>query len=140
MIMRAGGDERGSGAIEVSIAVTSLLLVLWFVVGGLRITNTGGDVKAAARAAARAAVVEYDDGAAQASARRVAADVLSNRGVSCQSFGVSFGGGLVRGQPYSVTVSCVVSLADVARVGFPGTRTLVGTAVDFVDRIRGDGP
>ena len=132
-------DERGSAGIEASIAVTSLLLVLWFVVGGLRITNTGGDVKAAARAAARAAVVEYSDGAATAAANRVAADVLANRGVACQAMNVAVGT-LVRGQPLTVTVSCVVSLADVGRVGFPGTRTLVGTAVDFVDRIRGDGP
>jgi Flp pilus assembly protein TadG len=137
--MPTSTDDRGSGAIEVSIAVTSLLLVLWFVIGGLRVTNARGDVNAAARAAARAAVVEYDGGAARASAQRVAADVLANRGVSCQSLSVAVGN-LVRGQPLTVTVSCVVSLADVSRVGFPSSRTIVGTAVDFVDRIRGDGP
>jgi len=137
--MQPVDDEGGSAGIEASIAVTSLLLVLWFVVGGLRISNAGGDVKAAARAAARAAVVEYDQGAADAAADRVAADVLANRGISCQSRNVAVGA-LVRGQPLTVTVSCTVALGDVTRVGFSSTRTLVGTAVDFVDRIRGDGP
>ena len=44
------------------MAVTSLLLVGFFIVGALRVVGSGGDVEAAARAAARAAAASYDAG------------------------------------------------------------------------------
>jgi Flp pilus assembly protein TadG len=134
------GDD-GHVAIEASIAVIGLLLVLWLFVGGLRLTNAEGDVKAAARAAARAAaVVDADDG--HRAAEAVAAETLAGRGVNCQALRVEVErrpgdaaadlAALVR-----VAVHCTVALGDVALAGFSGTRPIDATAVALVDVFRG---
>jgi Flp pilus assembly protein TadG len=137
MTTRRCVDDSGSAGVEAAIAVVSLLAVAFFVIGALRVTNTGGDAQAAARAGARAAAAEYDAGRAQASARRVVAGSLADRGVACRSLGVSVGGDLVAGGIVTVDVTCVVELGDVALAGFPGTRTLTGRAVEQVDVMRG---
>ena len=40
------GDDRGSAGVEAAVAVTGLLMVGFFIVGGLRVMNTGGDLAA----------------------------------------------------------------------------------------------
>jgi Flp pilus assembly protein TadG len=120
--------------------VTALLGVMFLTVGGLRLVGAGGDVKAAARQAARAAAVQYDIGAADAAARQVAAAALADRGVACEGLSVTVGGDLHPGGIVTVAVSCTVSLADVALGGFgAGSRTLHGRGVETVDVIRGVG-
>jgi Flp pilus assembly protein TadG len=137
---RLRGD-LGSAAIEACVAVTALLGMLFLTVGGLRLVGASGDVKAAARQAARAAAVEYDLGAADAAARHVAAVALADRGVACEDLSVSVAGDLNPGGVIAVEVSCTVSLADVALGGFgAGSRTLRGRGVETVDVIRGGVP
>ncbi len=137
MSKRARGDS-GSAGVETAIAVVALLSVMFFVVGALRITNAGGDVKAAARAGARAAATANSAGEAQARASRVTADALSERGVSCDGGpSVSTSGGGIAQSIVTVTVSCTVSLGDVLFGGFPGSRNVTSSAVEFTDQIRG---
>ena len=130
--------DRGAAGIEAPIAVMALLSVMFFVIGALRITNTSGDVTAAARAGARAAAAERTPASAQDAASVVAGSVLSDRGVAC-SGGPAVGlvGDPVAGGAVTVTVTCVVSLGDVVFGGFPGSRTVSGRGVEFVDGIRG---
>jgi Flp pilus assembly protein TadG len=129
--------ERGSAGVEAAVAVTSLLLAGFFIIGGLRIVGSGGDVSAAARAGARAAAAAPDLGAANRAASKVAVEVLAERGVACRDVAVSVDGDLEPGGVVAVAVSCTVSLADVVLAGFPGSRTFSGRAVEQVDVIRG---
>lgn len=134
----AVGRDRGSAAIEAPIAVMALLAVLFFVVGALRITSASGDVNAAARSAARAAAAERSAPAATAAASSVASTMLDDRGVACVGGpAVGIDRDPTPGSAITVTITCVVSLADVVLAGFPGTRTVTGTGVEFVDGIRG---
>ena len=128
--------DRGSAAIELPIAVTALIVVLLLVVGGLRISNMNGDVQSAAHAGARAAAGERSAGAAQAAAQSVVNSSLAESGVGCGAPGVAVGGNF-SGGPVTVTVTCTVSLSDVALAGFPGSRTVTVSAVEYTDELRG---
>lgn len=135
---RAARGDDGTAGVEASIAVIALLLVLFFMVGALRITNAGGDVGAAARAAARAAAAERSSGAASSAASAVAAAMLADRGVACAGGpSVAVSGSLDPGGVVRVVVRCTVALADVVLSGFPGTRLVSGSGVESVDAVRG---
>ena len=136
---RPTGRDQGSAGVEAAIAVTSLMMVGFFIVGALRVTNTAGDVDAAARSATRAAAAEYDDGSAFQAAQAVAASELADRGVACEQLNVRVGGTLAAGGVITVDVTCVVSLADVVLAGFPGSKTVSGRGVEQVDVVRGGG-
>ena len=131
--------DRGSAGVEAAIAVTSLMMVGFFIIGALRVTNTGGDVDAAARSATRAAAAEYDDTSAYQAAQLVASSELADRGVACEQLDVQLGGTLAAGGVVTVDVTCIVSLADVVLAGFPGSRTVSGRGVEQVDVVRGGG-
>lgn len=134
---RPTGRDQGSAGVEAAIAVTSLMMVGFFIVGALRVTNTAGDVDAAARSATRAAAAEYDDASAFQAAQAVAASELADRGVACEQLNVRVGGTLAAGGVITVDVTCVVSLADVVLAGFPGSKTVSGRGVEQVDVVRG---
>ena len=129
--------DRGSAGVEAAIAVTALLATGMFVIGGLRITNTNGDVQAAARAAARAAAAEYSTDGAASAASRVAAGAMADRGQACSELGVAVQGDLSAGSVVIVTVTCTAQLGDVVLAGFPGATTVSGEAVEYVDVARG---
>lgn len=129
--------DRGTAGVDAAIAVTALLAMGMLIVGGLRITNARGDVQAAARSAARAAAGEYSAGEAAASANRVAAAALTDRGQSCGSMSVSVDGDLSAGSVVTVRITCQVDLGDVVLAGFPGSSTVSGEAVEYVDVARG---
>jgi Flp pilus assembly protein TadG len=136
---RPATRDQGSAGVEAAIAVTSLMMVGFFIIGALRVTNTGGDVDAAARSATRAAAAEYDDTSAYQVAQAVAASELADRGVACEQLDVQLGGSLAAGGVITVDVTCVVSLADVVLAGFPGSKTVSGRGVEQVDVVRGGG-
>jgi Flp pilus assembly protein TadG len=137
-------DQRprdvGSAGIETVFAVTGLLLVLFFVVGGMRVVNSNGDVSAAARAGARAAATARTSGQANSDAVAVVTNMLAGRGVACTGGpSVSVNGAGVPGNAVTVTVTCNVSLSDVVIVGFPGSRNVTVSAVEYVDTARAAG-
>lgn len=137
--MSRSRDDRGSAGVEAALAVTGLLLVGFFIVGGIRVLGSGGDVDAAAHSAARAAAAEYDYGAAVTAAQSVASQVLADRGVACKGMSVSVGGDVTAGGVVVVDVVCTVSFSDVVLAGFPGSRTVTGRGVEQVDVVRGGG-
>lgn len=132
--------DAGSAGLETAFAVTALLLVLFFVVGGMRVINSNGDVAAAARSGARAAATARTAGQADADATAVVGNMLASRGVACSGGpGVSVSGAGVPGGAVTVTVTCTVSLGDVVIVGFPGSRNVSVSAVEYVDDRRAAG-
>ncbi|MFV0259843.1 MAG: hypothetical protein ACK5PP_15505 [Acidimicrobiales bacterium] len=133
-----GGDD-GSAAIEMTMVVSGLLLVSMLAAGGLRLTGTESDVAAAARMGARAASAEYTPAAADQVARTVVSDALGRREVACRSLTVEVAGDQQPGSMTWVQVGCRVDLGDVVVVGFPGSVTVEGAAVEMVDRFRGGG-
>ena len=50
---------------------------------------------------------------------------------------VDIGGDLSPGSVVSVDVTCTVDLGDVVLAGFPGSRTVTGHGVEYVDAVRG---
>lgn len=132
--------DRGSAGIETVFAVTGLLLMLFFVVGGMRVVNTNGDVASAARAGARAAATARTPSQASSDAQAVVSNMLAGRGVACAGGpSVSVSGAGVPGNAVTVTVTCVVSLGDVVLAGFPGSRNVTVSAVEYVDATRAAG-
>lgn len=127
--------DRGSAGVEVALAVTALLLVAFFIVGALRVTNSGGDVQSAARAGARAAATARTPAQARTIATEVVTTALSGRGVACS------GGPQVSvsrdAELATVTVTCVVGLDDVSPAGFSRSRTVSASASERVDPLRG---
>lgn len=130
--------DSGTAGIETAVALTALLLVVFFAVGAIRITGTSGDVGTAARAAARAAATGRTSSAGNDLATAVATRILADRGVACNGGpSIDADGAGVPGGAVTVTVTCQVDLGDVAFAGFPGVRTVTASATEYVDSIRG---
>lgn len=134
--------DRGSAGVEAALAVTALLLVTWFTVGALRITNSGGDVGAAARAGARAAATARA-GAEDSIAAAVVSAALADRGVACAGGpavtvtpGIT-GSATTPVRTMTVSVSCQVELGDVAPAFAQPSRTVSASATELVDPLRG---
>lgn len=130
------GVDRGGAGVEVALAVTALMLVAFFVVGALRVTNAVGDVEAAARAGARAAATARLAASGDAAAKTVVESALAARGVAC------LGGPAVvvardAAGVATVTVTCLVALDDVTAAGFASTKTITASASERVDPLRG---
>lgn len=129
--------DEGTAGVEAALAVVALLMVGFFIIGGLRIVGSGSDVDSAARAGARAAAAEYDSAGAEAAASAIVQSILSDRGVACADLSVSVGGDLSAGSVVVVDVTCTVHLADVVLAGFPGSKTMSGRGIEQVDVVRG---
>ncbi len=133
-----GRGDTGSAGVETALAVVALLSMTFFIVGGLRITNTNGDVSAAARAGARAAASAGSVGAASSNASSVVNAMLASRGVACVGGpSTSVSGAGSANSLVQVTVTCTVSLGDVVLGGFPGSRSVSASAIEYTDSVRG---
>lgn len=131
-------SDAGSSTAEAALVTPLLVAVVLFVVLCGRLVSAQIDLTAAASAAARSASIARSDAAARAEADRVARETLSARGVTCQQITVSVTTGRLRpGGAVTVTVSCVVPLADLALLAVPGSRTVQATATSPVDTWRG---
>ena len=135
-------DERGdAGPLEMVILVPVLLALIALVVAFGRTTTARSDVQFAAQVGARAAATANTAGAARARAEQVVTATLADSGLTCVERSVSVDTGDLRpGGRVSVTVSCTVSLDDVAHLQLAlGSRTMTATASEVVDHTRGDG-
>ena len=135
-------DERGdSGPLEMVILVPVMLALVALVVAFGRTTTAGSDVEFAARVGARAAAQANTAGGARARAEQVVSATLADSGLTCVDQWISVDAGDLRpGGRVSVTVSCTVSLDDVANLQLAlGSRTMTATASEVIDRNRGEG-
>ncbi len=131
-------DERGAVATEFAIVMAAILLgfVALAVYGG-RVVQAENDVRSAAQEAARAASLEGNPGAADASARSVAIANLARSGVSCPTplIGVDLSQFAPGGQ-VTVNITCTASFGDVGSLGVAETRSFSASATEVIDRYR----
>ena len=139
--MSAQTREQGSVSVELALLAPALLLLLSFAVVAGRTQVAEGAVAEAARAAAREASLARDDVTAAALAGAQADRTLAAQDLRCQSTSVDIdttGFQAPPGQPGDVTVSvtCVVGMADLLAPGLPGSVTVEASFTSPVDAYR----
>lgn len=138
---RGGEDDGGSAVLEAVLVVPAVMLIVGLAVVGGRLAIAGQAVESAATDAARAASIARTQGQAATQATAAASSSLTNQNLRCSPQQVSVdtsGFATPVGTPASVraTVTCVVSLADLALPGFPGSRTVTATMISPLDTYR----
>lgn len=134
-------DERGSAAVETVIGVPAFFLFLMMIVAGGRMAITHQAVEAAATDAARSASIARTRAQATGDAHAGATAALRNQNLKCLSTDLDVdtsGFSAPVGTPATVsaTLTCVVSLRDVALPGLPGQRTITVTMTSPLDTYR----
>ena len=128
------GDDEGQALAELVIVLPMLLLVALLMIFFGRIESAQGDVEAAARAGAEAAVVQGNAALAQSWAAAAVTATLASDHVACASPTVITNvTNFIPGGSVSVTVTCVANLSDVAGPGLPGAKTFSATSTAPVD-------
>lgn len=138
--MSAAAGERGSVSVELALLAPALLLLAFAAVAG-RTQIAEGAVAEAARAAAREASLARDAATAAALAGAQAEHTLAPQDLRCQNTSVDVdtsGFAAPPGQPgdVTVTVTCVVGMADLLAPGLPGTVTVEAAFTSPVDAYR----
>lgn len=136
-----GSRDRGSAAAELVLVTPLLVIMMLLAVAAGRLVQARLQVDSAAQQAARAASLARDPAAAAADADATAAAALASENLTCGGLGVSTDTSDFRpGGQVSVQVSCTVSLAGLALLHIPGSRTLTARFTAPIDLYRGDGP
>lgn len=138
-LRRLRHDERGSVSLELAIIAPALLLLLGVLVLAGRVETSSAAVEQAARAAARDASLARTPDAARSTALDSAHRELF--GSNCVTTGIAvdvtgFAAPVGTDGIVTVTVTCTVTIADLAIPGLPGARTMTGTATSPLDRYR----
>ena len=134
-------NERGAAAVELTLLVPALLLVLGLLVVGGRLWFARTTVNEAAQTAARAASLARSAGAAAGVGRDAGAQSLTTAGLHCRSTSVLINTAAFEvpvGTPATVTstVLCTVSFSDVFLPGWPGSMELTGRGSAALDTYR----
>lgn len=134
-------DDAGSVAVETTLVVPVLILLLVFVAV---VIHRGVDahirVNDVAHQAARAATLEREPAAAQAAAQVAAEQALAEAGVSCSPLTVTADvGSLSPGSTVRVRLTCHADLGDAAIPGLD-SRQVTSEAREVVDTWRGVPP
>jgi Flp pilus assembly protein TadG len=137
-------DQRGSAAVELTLAVPALMIILALLVAGGRLWFARTSVSDAAYSAARSGSLARTAGDAQSDAQAAADRSLATAGLRCASSSVNVdtgGFGVPVGTPATVgtTVTCVVPFADLTLPGMPGSITLRADGSSALDTYRGRG-
>jgi Flp pilus assembly protein TadG len=135
-------NQRGAAAVELTLLVPALLLMLGLLVAGGRLWFARTTVNEAAQTAARAASLERSADAATTAGRDAGAQSLATAGLRCRTTSVSINTaafGLPAGTPSTVTstISCVVDFSDVVLPGWPGSTELTARGSAALDTYRG---
>ena len=131
--------EAGTVAVEAAIVAPALVVLMLLVVFAGRVSEADGNVERAASEGARAASLHQNPTAAREAAIDTASANLAASGTKCASIEtVVDTSDLQPGGRVTVDVTCIASMADVALLGVPGTRTFRAHAVEVVDRYRSD--
>ena len=142
MSPRRAWRDRGSATIEAVILAPAFLLFVGLIIGAGRVATTHQSVESAAAEAARTASVARTAGQARADATSSAEHTLANQGVQCATLTVAVdtsGFSTPVGTParVTVTVTCVISLADLSVPGMPGTIRVAASVGSPLDTYRG---
>jgi len=128
--------DRGSVTLEITLAIPLLVMLVFVLVGALRLANATVDVNAAAGAASRTASLARTPGAARTAAHATATANLDGR---CTSLDVdvdtsAFG----RGGSVTVTVRCTVPTRGLTGLKLPGSVTSSASSTSPIDVYRAD--
>ena len=128
-------------SVELALLAPAFLLLLSFAVVAGRTQIAEGAVQEAARSAAREASLARDAATATTLATAQAQRTLAAQNVRCQRTTVDMdtaGFQAPPGQPGDVTVSitCVVGMADLLAPGLPGSVTVAASFTSPVDAYR----
>ncbi len=130
-------DEDGGVSVELVLLTPLLVVMLLFVVALGRLAGARLDVDGAASQAARAASIARDPLSATALARQTASDALSADHVTCAGLTVfTDTADFSPGGQVAVTVTCTVSLGDLAGLRLPASESISSTANSVVDTYR----
>lgn len=133
----ANDREAGFASLELVVLTPVLLLMLLLVVGFGRLTHGRQIADQAAAAGARAASLDSDPVHAQQDGQQQARQILTQAGISCQSFTATIDTSNFRaGGQVTAQVVCVTSLSDFGLVGFPGAKTLTASATAPLEQLR----
>jgi len=137
----AADRDRGSATLELAILAPALLLLLGLVVLAGRVQVAAGAVEHAAATAARDASLDRTADAARTAAIAAAERELAAQDLRCAPSSIvidtaGFAAPVGQTATVTATVSCTVTLADLAIPGLPGSRTLTATATSPIDRYR----
>jgi Flp pilus assembly protein TadG len=135
------GDQRGAAAIELTLLVPALLLVLGLLVAGGRLWFARTTVNEAAQTAARAASLARSATTATAAGRDAGSHSLGTAGLRCSSTSISISTAAFAvpvGTPSTVTstILCLVDFSDVFLPGWPGSIQLAGHGSAALDTYR----
>lgn len=135
-------DARGSAAVELTLAVPALMIILALLVAGGRLWFARSSVSDAAYSAARAGSLARTAGEARSNAEAAAARSLATAGLRCENRSVSVdtaGFGVPVGTPATVvaTIACAVPFADLTLPGMPGAISLRAEGSSALDTYRG---
>ena len=134
-------DERGSAAIEAVVVAPAVVLLIGLVILGGRVALAHQTVQNIAADTARAATLERTSTAARASANKALNAAIAQQ-LPCASHDLNLdlaGFKKPPGTPAAVTatVTCQLSIAELALPGLPGTVTLKATMTSPIDTYRG---
>jgi Flp pilus assembly protein TadG len=134
--------QQGAAAVELTLLVPALLLVLGLLVAGGRLWFARTTVNEAAQTAARAASLARSSTAATAAGREAGSQSLATAGLHCRSTSVSISTAAFAapvGTPSAVTstILCAVDFSDVFLPGLPGSVQLTGRGSAALDTYRG---
>jgi Flp pilus assembly protein TadG len=138
---RVPKDQRGAAAVELTLLVPALLLILGLLVVGGRLWFARTTVNEAAQSAARAASLARSAAAATAAGRDAGSQSLATAGLRCRSTSVSISTAafaVPAGTPSTVTstILCKVDFSDVFLPGWPGSVELTGRGSAALDTYR----
>lgn len=128
--------ERGAAPIAFLLLVPVVLMLAEIAVLGGRITATTGEVRTAAREAARQATLAQTEGAANTAVDTAMARVLATQGVECinPTARLTSGTNWTRGGMVEVEASCDVQLQDLSLLNLPlATKTITVTVLEPID-------
>ncbi|MFI1377905.1 TadE/TadG family type IV pilus assembly protein [Embleya sp. NPDC020886] len=132
--------DEGSFALEAAVLAPVLIAFLCLVIAFGRTTLAGNGVDAAAKAGAREASIARNASDAESAARAAVVQSLDQDGIACAPVThvdiTGFATDVGKAATVTVSVTCKVSLSDVAFPGIPGSKTMNGTFTSVIDTYR----
>jgi hypothetical protein len=131
-------SERGAAAVEMALLAPVLVVLMATVVAAGRIVETKSAVLAIAREAARTASEAPDAASARSAALSTAHEVAAGLGLDPARLALAQSPGVFgRGEPYRVSVSYRVQLADLPGLGIlPGSFVLSAEHAELIQRFK----
>lgn len=134
--------DHGSAAIETAIGVPAFILFAGLIIGAGRVGLARQAVTAAAAEAARSASIERTQHSAETTALAAASATTASQGLRCSTLTVAVDASEFAkpvGVPASVrvTVTCDLTLSDLAVPGLPGSLPVSATMESPLDTYRG---